>query len=420
MASPFTNSHSHIFTANCAPDYFLKTAIHNTWAAEWVDRLVKKDGTRWVFGNVLKLMAFLSPSKRDIIRRYLEFVEIGTSASQTDIFDQLNRSYAAFQGHKIIVLTQVLDYLDLANTSSTHMRIRAQVEEVRGIKRNAMYGQNIYPFLGLDSRQTGLDLLEDWVKFYIQPDEGFYGIKLYPAAGFFPFDERLEPIWTWAEEHQIPVMTHATRSGSFYLGTFESLLNSGVLQTSHLDPVQDAAIIKRVASVIADTGIHKNNVTWCNVFGYPDNYEVVLRKHPRLKICLAHLGGSTEVNREGATGKSPFPDYMSDNWYTMIIALMQKYENVYSDISYTLSDATAVKKIASTFTPNGPVDNVVGKPLLNKLLYGTDFYLTQQEQFGDEPDLQHSFLASFSAGQIQTMAYDNPANYLRSVIWPNP
>jgi predicted TIM-barrel fold metal-dependent hydrolase len=419
MASSFTNSHSHIFTANCAPDFFLKTAIHSTWAAELVDRLVKRNGTRWVFGNVLKLMAFFSPHKRDVIRRYLEFVEIGTSASQTDIFAQLNQSYAAFQGHKIIVLTQVLDYLDLANTSSTHMHIRAQVEEVRGIKRNALYGQNIYPFLGLDSRQTGLDLLKDWVQFYIQPDQGFYGIKLYPAAGFFPFDERLEPIWAWAEANNIPVMTHSTRSGSFYLGTFESLINSGVLQTSQLDPVKDKAIITRVAAVIADTSIHKKNVTWCNIFGYPDNYAVVLRKHPKLKICLAHLGGSTEVNRQGSNAKSPFPAYMSENWYEMIIGLMQNNENVYSDISYTLSDTNAVKKIAATFTPTG-VSDVAGNPLLNKLLYGTDFYLTQQEQFGDESDLQHSFLTGFSAAQIQALAFDNPAKYLRSTIWPNP
>lgn len=419
MASLFTNSHSHIFTANNAPDYFLKTAIPNTWAAEWVDRLVKKDGTRLIFGNVLKLMGFLSPRKRDVIRRYLEFVEIGTSASQTDIFDQLNRAYAAFQGHKIIVLTQVLDYLDLQDTSSGHMRIRAQVEEVRQIKRNALYSQNIYPFLGLDSRMTGLDLLKDWVQVYIHPDQGFYGIKIYPAAGFFPFDQRLDPVWKWAEENQIPVMTHSTRSGSFYLGTFESLLNSGVLQTNHLDPTipLHKKIIDRVAAVIADTSIHKKNVLWCNIFGYPDNYEVLLKKYPRLKICLAHLGGSAEVNRLTATGKSPFPAYLNENWYTMITDLMQRYEHVFSDISYTLSDAQALKTIAGAFTLDGLKD-VNGKPLLNKLLYGTDFYLTQQEQFGDEPDLQHSFLTQFSAAQIQALAYDNPAVYLKSAIWP--
>jgi predicted TIM-barrel fold metal-dependent hydrolase len=171
--------------------------------------------------------------------------------------------------------------------------------------------------------------------------------------------------------------------------------------------------------VIADTSVQKKNVIWCNVFGYPDNYEVILRKHPKLKICLAHLGGSTEVNREGTDDKSPFPDYMSDNWYTMIIDLMKRYENVYSDISYTLSDANALKKIAATFTPTGVAD-AAGWPLLEKLLYGTDFYLTQQEQFGDESDLQRSFLAGFSAAQIQALAYDNPAEYLRSKIWPNP
>jgi len=426
MASSFTNAHSHIFTANDAPDYFLKTAIKNTWVATQVDRLLQNDGTKWTIKWALKLFALLSPQKRDIIRRYLEFIEIGTSSSQTDIFDQLNRSYAQFQGHKIIVLTQVLDYLDLEDTTSGHTRISGQVEEVREIKRNALYRNSIYPFLGLDPRQERLDLLGGWVQKYICQNAGFYGIKIYPAAGFFPFDPRLDPIWDWAEKNQVPIMTHATRSGSFYLGSFNSILNNGILQTSQLQPGNVAGkgildrITTRVNAVIADKSIQKKNATWCNVFGFPDNYELILLRHPNLKICLAHLGGASEVNRSTATnGKSPYPAYMSENWYDMIIDLMTRYRNVYSDISYTLSNAAALKTIVSRFSQPGLKDNF-GVPLINKLMYGTDFYLTQQETKGDEPDLQTAFLQGFSGPQIQALAFDNPANYLSSSTWPTP
>ena len=39
---------------------------------------------------------------------------------------------------------------------------------------------------------------------------GLVGIKLLPMyAGFFPDDERLDPLWQYASEHQLPVLLHA-------------------------------------------------------------------------------------------------------------------------------------------------------------------------------------------------------------------
>src|SRR5579885_132300 len=142
MEASFTNAHSHIFTVNHAPDYFLKTAIKNTTLAEWVDKFLQKDGTRIVMKGFLKVyMIFASKDKRSAIQRYIEFVEIGTSATQKDIYDQLSKNYTKFGTFKIIVLTQVLDYLDLER-SSNHIKIQTQVEEVCGIKRNALYQNN--------------------------------------------------------------------------------------------------------------------------------------------------------------------------------------------------------------------------------------------------------------------------------------
>lgn len=426
MTRVFTNAHAHIFTANHAPDFFLKTVIPNATLARWVDKFLQKDGTRWAVKGVLQLYAAVSRAKRPIIRRYLEFVQIGTSVSQTDIFEKINQSYAQFQDHKIIVLTQVLDYLDLADTSSAHIRIKGQVEEVVELKRNARYQRNIFPFLGVDPRQTGFRLLEDWVSYYIDQKKGFYGIKIYPAAGFFPFDSRLDPLWEWAQENQAPVMTHTTRSGSFYLGSFDSILNSGALQLNDLDPddALEKGIIDRVNSVIDDKSIHKKNELWCNIFGYPDNYEVVLRKYPDLKICLAHLGGASEINRQVPPtgkcdcGKPPkYPPYLEKNWYPMVLDLMKRYKNIYSDISYTLSCACALDTVVKQFRQPDATDGS-GQPLINRLMYGTDFYLTQQEELGDEADLQGLFLGHFTQKEVQALAYDNPERYLRSVIWP--
>jgi predicted TIM-barrel fold metal-dependent hydrolase len=426
MKPSFTNAHSHIFTVNHAPDYFLKTAISNTTLAEWADKFLQKNGTRWVMKGILKVYIFFAKSKRDTIRRYIEFVEIGTSASQKDIYNQLAKNYSKFGEFKIIVLTQVLDYLDLER-SSNHIKIQTQVEEVRDIKRNALYQNNIYPFLGIDPRQTGLDLLKEWAQKYINKENGFYGLKIYPAAGFFPFDLRFDPVWAWAEENKIPVMTHCTRGGSFYLGRFESILTAGGLRVKNLNP--DAAsmpsIMDRINNVINDVSIHKNNKIWCNIFGHPENYKPVLDKYPKLKLCLAHLGGSNEVRRGAPNADkddialgNKYPSYLNDNWFDHVIELIKEYENVYSDISYTLSDKKAMGIIIQRFRQTDMIDNF-RKPLLNKLMYGTDFYLTQEEQYGDEPDMQNIFLTQFNKNdEIIKIAYSNTTEYLTSVIHP--
>jgi predicted TIM-barrel fold metal-dependent hydrolase len=409
--SPFTNSHAHIFTVNHAPDYFLKTAIANETMAVWIDKFLQKKGTRWAMKGLLQIFTFLSPRHRDTVRRYIEFVEIGTSASQEDIYNQVSMTYKKFGEFRIVVLTQVLDYLDLER-SSNHIKIRTQVEEVCMLKRHALYQQTIFPFLGLDPRQAGIDLLNDWVLHYINPDKGFCGIKIYPAAGFFPFDIRLDAVWKYAADNGIPIMTHCTRSGSFYLGRRESILNTGGLVVQSLNPASPSmsTIETRVNSVVNDKSIIKNNRIWCNVFGHPENYRPVLEKYNNLKICLAHVGGASEINRS-STDTGGYPSYLTDNWYDEVIALMKDYPNVYSDISYTLSDQKALKKIAFDFREPSMVDRS-GTPLMNKLLYGTDYYLTQQEKFGDEPDLQNLFLGVFSKAEIQLLAYTNPAKFL--------
>jgi len=426
MKKSFTNAHSHIFTVNHAPDYFLRTGIGNATFANWADKFLQKDGTRWAMKGFLKVyLLFASKERRSTVQRYIEFVEIGTSANQSDIYNSLLKNYVKFGDFKIIVLTQVLDYLDLER-SSNHIRIQTQVEEVADIKRNALYQNNIYPFLGVDARQTGFDLLEDWAKKYISPQYGFYGLKIYPASGFFPFDRRFDALWAWAEENQIPIMTHCTRGGSFYLGRFESLLSTGALKVASLneDAVSMPSIRSRISNVMNDPSVQTKNRIWCNIFGHPENYKPILDKYPKLKICLAHLGGANEVLRgdPNATAAdialgNDYPVYLKDNWCEHVIELMKTYENVYSDISYTLSDPKALGIIVSMFRQPNMVDKF-GTPLINKLMYGTDFYLTQQEEKGDEPSLENLFLTSFNQNEITKIAYDNTTAYLTSVIFP--
>jgi predicted TIM-barrel fold metal-dependent hydrolase len=420
MNKPFTNAHAHIFTAKHAPDYFLKTVIRNTALAVWVDAFLQKRQTRDILSVINKLYFWRSPSKREAVERYIQFVQVGTSSKQEDIFEKLDKTYRKYGDHRIIVLSQVLDFLDLERNSN-HKNIFTQVEEIVSIKRNAAYQKSICPFLGVDPRIKGVNLLE-WVKKYIHPDYGFCGIKIYPATGFYPFDIRLDDLWKWAEENQIPIMTHCTRVGSFYLGRMESLLNAGGLDVNAAESTHPrmVSIKNRVSNVMSDSTIRKKNMIWCNVFGHPENYIPVLDRYPYLKLCFAHLGGATEILHyyNLPNKRETYPPYLQDNWYDHVLDLLKKYPNVYSDISYTLSSKEALAEIGKEFrkddTPGFPQE----KRIINKLLYGTDYYMTQQEETGDEPNLQKMFLGNFTEEEALLLAYINPSRYLDSKLFP--
>ena len=426
MNTPFTNIHAHIFTARHAPDYFLKTAIPTgklpTWLgnliATKVEELIQRRGTRIALQALDWIFKLISRDYRETAERYIDFLQVGVSSTQQEIFEDIAKAHIKFPGYRIVVLTQVLDYLDLEQ-SSNHIKIQTQVEQVCELKRNALYQQHIYPFLGLDPRMSGINLMSEWITKYISKDKGFCGIKIYPAAGYFPFDIRFDEIWQWAEAEEIPIMTHCTRGGSFYLGRFESMIGSDGFAVPSLNEASPAMknIRARIENLTNDKTIQKNNHVWCNIFGHPENYRPILEKYPKLKICLAHLGGSNEVLRKyNPTHKDlkgiNYPSYMQDNWYDMVIGLMKDYVNVYSDISYTLSNKDAIGYITKDFIHDGMPD---AKPLINKLMYGTDFYMTLQEKEGDEADMQKLFFTHFKE-YAELMSQINPTAFLRNKI----
>ncbi|MBK9961224.1 MAG: hypothetical protein IPP06_07755 [Saprospiraceae bacterium] len=53
------------------------------------------------------------------------------------------------------------------------------------------------------------------VKEYIEINK-LNGFKIYPALGYYPFDEELLLLWKYAADHQIPIMTHVIKGTVFY------------------------------------------------------------------------------------------------------------------------------------------------------------------------------------------------------------
>ena len=99
---------------------------------------------------------------------------------------------------------------------------------------------------------------------------GLRGIKLLPMyADFYPQDERLDPLWRYATEHQLPVLLH---TGT----TFVAKAPLDCTLPRHLDVV--ARRFPEVKMILAHLG-----------HPYESETVVVIRKHPNLYADISAL-----------------------------------------------------------------------------------------------------------------------------------
>ena len=239
---------------------------------------------------------------------------------------------------------------------------------------------------------------------------------MYPALGFYPYDPRLEKMYDYAQDMQLPIMTHCTKSGVYFKGelTREQLRPLNM----NSNPCKKDYVTERVNSKF------KNN------FSHPDNYRDVLDLFPDLKLCIAHFGGSSQMRlaKENPSDKS--------NWYNIVKDLVagnhtsqfytteerindtdvakvahKKCANVYTDVSYTLSDSKVYNQLASDLK-----DENIGR----KILFGTDYYMTNMEK--PEEKVVYDFYKAFREQTFRNMPLSemmdqNAVDFLNSKVY---
>ncbi len=399
---PFVNCHAHIFNSSCAPDYYLRMVLPKVLDpfANTIKAFLDKKMTRAFMVGLIKVATLFDKNKRKAFERYLSFITVGSSASQRDIFRSLLDNYKNIQNPRVVALTLNMDHM--GHFASNHASINSQLTEMKELKKE--YPDNIFPFISIDPRHLGGRELLTWVQRYINDDKFFCGIKMYPAKGFFPFDPRLDEVYAWAEQENIPIMTHCTRSGSFFIDTIDRSAVVAQPLSLNNNPKFMHPIYDRIGKVLADKGIHKKNFVWCNLFTHPEHYLPVLDKYPDLKLCFAHFGGSNEV-----IFKTPadYPEYLGPNWFTLIQELIQnpEYKNIYTDISYTLYNPDSLNAILKWYDQASPEKKL-------RVLFGTDYYMTEQEK--SEKDLLANAMETLGPVRIEQIARINPHAYLSS------
>ena len=397
---PFTNIHTHIFNTDCAPDRFLMV-IPSAFIRKHAKRIKNGLDAKISYKILNGLGKFLSKRatlKRGMFDKTIAFLDIGTEKEQSDIFNiafETEKKYDA--NARLIALSLDMDHMD-SFPSEKMKPFRTQLEELKNLKR--YYPDQLFLFLGIDPRNKKGNELLNWAKSYLEHGTEknginfpfFCGIKLYPALGFFPFDPALDELYAYCESKRIPIITHCTRVGSMYIGeNIEQLIpdEPNMILPENNSSAEHARkeIIERIQRYRKKGWIKNNekaeNDLACDLFCHPQNYIPILEKYPNLKICLAHLGGANEIknaNHEKTLGIELSEIRKTDgyNWFDSIKNYLVEYPNLYSDISYTLSefkDQLVLEKIIALMETKDKQHTELG----NRILFGTDFFMTEQE-----------------------------------------
>lgn len=106
----------------------------------------------------------------------------------------------------------------------------------------AAYRDKVIPFVGIDPQRgdRAIGIMERFVKKY-----DARGVKVYPATGWYPNEERIQKFWAIANDLGLIAVTHAGAAWG---------------------PLDDK-------------------------YTHPSFYDEVLQRYPDLKVMIAHLGG---------------------------------------------------------------------------------------------------------------------------------
>jgi predicted TIM-barrel fold metal-dependent hydrolase len=197
------------------------------------------------------------------------------------------------------------------------------------------------------------DVKRDWA-------EGVAGFKFYPPTGVRP------------DENDIPPKdlkgTVLSQWNSRYQGITSKTLDDRCKAFFSFCEANDVPIL-----VHCSPGGFESVPTYGDLMANPKYWESVLARHPNLRVCLAHTGGS-----EGWYADFGNDQNESSVFRTEVLALCAAHPNVYCDFAY-IEDLLKKDGVA---TMQARLRAILGANpgLSKKMLYGTDWHMLTQER----------------------------------------
>jgi hypothetical protein len=223
----------------------------------------------------------------------------------------------------------------------------------------------------------------------------FIGFKMYPPLGYKPLDSRLPHLLDFYKrcvDEDIPVLTHCSPGGmTTHEARFYHKLDKVELKPG---PKVDAVTGGATRRLGYDPSTPEGY--FFDEYVHPKNWRKVLEKFPKLRLCLAHLGGDEWKN----VG-------IESDWIQEIIKLTKEYPNVYTDMScYDLEDSKTRENV--TVLLREMRDNNQYQHLKDKVIFGVDWYLSLLTGAPKYKEYVESF--------FETMGEIDKSQWLRSAL----
>lgn len=411
-----------------------------------------------IIRNSKKLsLLFINEDQLKFMTRYVSIGRFAYYQEQNAIFKRLIKQYP--KNTEFVVLPMDMEFMDAGKVKAIGS-YQTQMEKLKKIKQKNP--KTIHPFVFVDPRRenvgytdffkwrndNGKVVLEDcFIKDYIEK-ANFAGFKIYPALGYFPFDEKLLPLWKYAADNNLPIMTHCIRGTIFYRGNKkkEWYYHPIIKDASNADEYMLLAKTQNIEYSLDFTHplnylcllnpfLLKEWIKKCNkpelfdLFGYSEATDTITSDLSNLKICFGHYGGDDEWKKFLERDRDNYSHKMADNstgikfintkdpnqsygglmdiwknadWYSIISSLIMQYPNVYADLSYIIHEQEIVPLLKHTL--NNPA-------LKERVLFGTDFYVVRNHN--SEKELLARTKSSLSTEEFDLIARENPINYLK-------
>lgn len=413
----------------------------------------------WILKSLFRFLQVL-PGKqsKELFQRYLNIGRYSFYQSQSGIFQRLIRQYPS--GTEFVVLQMDMEFMDAGKPKADFYK---QLEGLAAIKANPRYKSIFHPFVFIDPRRmdknpdffryhlkNGRVVLDDCIiKTYIE-DQSFSGFKIYPALGYYCFDERLLVLWKYAAQNGIPIMTHCIKGTIFYRGkkekkwdyhpVFEQAngnkqfgklllpeIKNAEFQINFTHPLNYLCLLER--DLLEKVILNSRSKDLKKVFGWTSSgLEHGLED---LKICFGHFGGDDEWKRYFELDRDNFSSQVIKNpsegirfftdakgkhsrgkiellwkhcdWYSIICSIMLQYDNIYSDISYISHDNAIHALLKRTLQQ----ENI---KLRTRVLFGTDFYVVRNHK--SEKQILADTIGGLTEEEFNLIARTNPRTFL--------
>ena len=342
-----TNCHIHTFTDRHIPRFYPHPVL---WLFKRVPGLVR--------GLAFVMRVIGQAGLAETLDRLYRFQAEAGAGSQGAVLERVAAHYPARS--RFVVLP--MDMAGLGHGRVT-APLRDQHDELAALAASPRWSGRVIPFATCDPRNQGAAAE---VRRAIET-LGFRGLKLYPRFGFDPAHEVLmTEVYPMLEARGLPVISHCSRGG-----------------------VREAGLSAAVADLYTD----------------PQAFVPVLRRFPRLRVCLAHFGGYRDWQDYAQVAVDPARDGAAANWQVAIRRMIGsgEFPNLWTDISYTLFRFDSFIPFLRLFLQ----DEVLSR----RVLFGSDFYMTRQEALS-EREVCFRLRVALGEPLFRRIAEENPGIWL--------